>query len=185
MAFVTSTRCRAGLSVSSGARSPTPGQRPRGRRAAGPTCQAAPAGGAASAAPPPPPLLATTDVGASTNVRWHEALVSRNSKELLLGQQGVVLFFTGEAGWVEGGGGRVSGASASKGGGAPQQHHTPPPPPHPTTTPPPPPHTGLSASGKSTVATHLEHLLHARGHLTALLDGDNIRHGLNSNLGFR
>jgi adenylylsulfate kinase len=44
--------------------------------------------------------------------------------------------------------------------------------------------TGLSGSGKSTVACTLEHALYNRGIHTALLDGDNIRHGLNSNLGF-
>lgn len=44
--------------------------------------------------------------------------------------------------------------------------------------------TGLSGSGKSTVACTLEHALASEGKLTALLDGDNIRHGLNSNLGF-
>ena len=44
---------------------------------------------------------------------------------------------------------------------------------------------GLSGSGKSTVACTLEHLLHDRGHFTSLLDGDNIRHGLNKDLGFR
>ena len=44
--------------------------------------------------------------------------------------------------------------------------------------------TGLSGSGKSTVACTLEHALAARGHTTVLLDGDNVRHGLNSNLGF-
>lgn len=44
--------------------------------------------------------------------------------------------------------------------------------------------TGLSASGKSTTACALEYLLHERGHFTVLLDGDNVRHGLNSNLGF-
>lgn len=44
--------------------------------------------------------------------------------------------------------------------------------------------TGLSGSGKSTVACTLEHALAAQGKLTSLLDGDNIRHGLNSNLGF-
>jgi adenylylsulfate kinase len=44
--------------------------------------------------------------------------------------------------------------------------------------------TGLSGSGKSTVACTLEHALAAEGKLTALLDGDNIRHGLNSNVGF-
>eukprot|EP00198_Chlamydomonas_reinhardtii_P006623 XP_001695959.1 adenosine 5'-phosphosulfate kinase [Chlamydomonas reinhardtii] len=44
--------------------------------------------------------------------------------------------------------------------------------------------TGLSGSGKSTVACTLEHALAESGKVTALLDGDNIRHGLNSNLGF-
>jgi adenylylsulfate kinase len=44
--------------------------------------------------------------------------------------------------------------------------------------------TGLSGSGKSTVACTLEHALLERGRATALLDGDNIRHGLNKNLGF-
>uniref|UniRef100_A0A7S0UPB1 Adenylyl-sulfate kinase n=1 Tax=Polytomella parva TaxID=51329 RepID=A0A7S0UPB1_9CHLO len=44
--------------------------------------------------------------------------------------------------------------------------------------------TGLSGSGKSTVACTLEHALADIGKATALLDGDNIRHGLNNNLGF-
>ena len=44
--------------------------------------------------------------------------------------------------------------------------------------------TGLSGSGKSTVAFTLEHALVQRGHLSYVLDGDNIRHGLNKNLGF-
>ncbi|MBK9121082.1 MAG: adenylyl-sulfate kinase [Phycisphaerales bacterium] len=44
--------------------------------------------------------------------------------------------------------------------------------------------TGLSASGKSTIAFTTEHALVERGHLAYVLDGDNIRHGLNSNLGF-
>ena len=44
--------------------------------------------------------------------------------------------------------------------------------------------TGLSASGKSTIADLLEKRLHAEGHHTYLLDGDNIRHGLNRDLGF-
>lgn len=43
---------------------------------------------------------------------------------------------------------------------------------------------GLSGSGKSTLATALEHRLNAAGRLTELLDGDNIRTGLNKNLGF-
>ena len=44
--------------------------------------------------------------------------------------------------------------------------------------------TGLSGSGKSTVANMLEKRLHAAGRHTILLDGDNIRHGLNRDLGF-
>ena len=44
--------------------------------------------------------------------------------------------------------------------------------------------TGLSGSGKSTIAFTLEHALVERGHLTYVLDGDNVRHGLNKNLGF-
>ena len=44
--------------------------------------------------------------------------------------------------------------------------------------------TGLSGSGKSTIAYTLEHALVQRGHMSYVLDGDNIRHGLNKNLGF-
>jgi bifunctional enzyme CysN/CysC len=44
--------------------------------------------------------------------------------------------------------------------------------------------TGLSASGKSTIANALESKLHGLGHHSMLLDGDNIRHGLNRDLGF-
>jgi adenylylsulfate kinase len=44
--------------------------------------------------------------------------------------------------------------------------------------------TGLSGAGKSTVANALEGALHRRGYHTYLLDGDNVRHGLNKNLGF-
>ncbi len=44
--------------------------------------------------------------------------------------------------------------------------------------------TGISGSGKSTIADKLEQKLVERGHLTYLLDGDNIRHGLNKDLGF-
>ena len=44
--------------------------------------------------------------------------------------------------------------------------------------------TGLSGSGKSTVANALEKILHAKGKHTYLLDGDNVRHGLNRDLGF-
>lgn len=44
--------------------------------------------------------------------------------------------------------------------------------------------TGLSGSGKSTVAIALERELHKRGILCRILDGDNIRSGINNNLGF-
>lgn len=44
--------------------------------------------------------------------------------------------------------------------------------------------TGLSGSGKSTVAIALERELHQRGLLCRILDGDNIRSGINNNLGF-
>ena len=44
--------------------------------------------------------------------------------------------------------------------------------------------TGLSGSGKSTIANILEKKLHAMSHHTMLLDGDNVRHGLNRDLGF-
>ncbi|WFU51020.1 sulfate adenylyltransferase subunit CysN [Sinorhizobium terangae] len=44
--------------------------------------------------------------------------------------------------------------------------------------------TGLSGSGKSTIANTLDRILHARGKHTYLLDGDNVRHGLNRDLGF-
>ena len=76
-------------------------------------------------------------VGSASNIKFHEGMVERETKEKLLKQKGVVLWFT-----------------------------------------------GLSGSGKSTVACTLEHALAARGHMTVLLDGDNVRHGLNSNLGF-
>lgn len=44
--------------------------------------------------------------------------------------------------------------------------------------------TGLSGSGKSTIANALEQVLHKRGIRTYVLDGDNVRHGLNKDLGF-
>ncbi|EMS64302.1 Adenylyl-sulfate kinase, chloroplastic [Triticum urartu] len=44
--------------------------------------------------------------------------------------------------------------------------------------------TGLSGSGKSTLACALSRELHSRGHLTYILDGDNLRHGLNRDLCF-
>ncbi len=44
--------------------------------------------------------------------------------------------------------------------------------------------TGLSGSGKSTLALAVERYLFERGHFTYVLDGDNVRHGLNRDLGF-
>ncbi|MEH7238315.1 adenylyl-sulfate kinase [Bacillus sp. JJ1562] len=44
--------------------------------------------------------------------------------------------------------------------------------------------TGLSGSGKSTLANAVEKILYSEGIRTYLLDGDNIRHGINNNLGF-
>ncbi|NQF15420.1 adenylyl-sulfate kinase [Brevibacillus sp. HB1.3] len=45
--------------------------------------------------------------------------------------------------------------------------------------------TGLSGAGKSSLANAVEHELHQRGLASYVLDGDNIRHGLNRGLGFR
>jgi len=73
----------------------------------------------------------------ATNITWHQHAVSREDREALLKQKGVLIWFT-----------------------------------------------GLSASGKSTVANELTYELHQKGALTYVLDGDNIRHGLNKNLGF-
>ena len=44
--------------------------------------------------------------------------------------------------------------------------------------------TGLSGAGKSTLAIQVERRLHDQGHLVKLLDGDNIRSGINADLGF-
>jgi bifunctional enzyme CysN/CysC len=44
--------------------------------------------------------------------------------------------------------------------------------------------TGLSGAGKSTIANAVERRLHAAGHHTMMLDGDNLRHGINRDLGF-
>ena len=43
---------------------------------------------------------------------------------------------------------------------------------------------GMSGSGKSTIANAVEKILHAEGRMTVILDGDNLRSGINSNLGF-
>ena len=73
----------------------------------------------------------------ATNVVWHDHKVERGEREKLLGQKGIVIWFT-----------------------------------------------GLSGSGKSTVANEVAHRLHEQGKLAYILDGDNVRHGLNKDLGF-
>lgn len=73
----------------------------------------------------------------ATNITWHEADLTREDREKLMGHKPAVLWFT-----------------------------------------------GLSGSGKSTLAHAVEGMLYARGVHTYVLDGDNVRHGLNKNLGF-
>lgn len=73
----------------------------------------------------------------SENVVWHKSSVSRDDRENLLKQKGVLIWFT-----------------------------------------------GLSGSGKSTVANALQNKLYEKEKLTYILDGDNVRHGLNGDLGF-
>ena len=73
----------------------------------------------------------------ATNVTWHEGSVTREERQKLLDQKGVILWMT-----------------------------------------------GLSAAGKSTVAVILEQMLLHKGKHAYRLDGDNIRMGLNKNLGF-
>lgn len=70
-------------------------------------------------------------------IQNNDQLSSRSAKEQLLGQKGLMVWFT-----------------------------------------------GLSGSGKSTLAVALERELHQRGLLCRILDGDNIRSGINNNLGF-
>ena len=71
------------------------------------------------------------------NVVWHEGKVTKKEREKLLGQKGVVVWFT-----------------------------------------------GLPSSGKSTISREVEKRLYKMGKLVYVLDGDNVRHGLNSDLGF-
>ncbi|MFO7980470.1 MAG: adenylyl-sulfate kinase [Candidatus Aminicenantes bacterium] len=73
----------------------------------------------------------------ATNITWHKGDVTREDRNKLLNQKGIVIWFT-----------------------------------------------GLSGSGKSTLAHALEKKLFYERKLSVVLDGDNIRHGLNKNLGF-
>jgi len=73
----------------------------------------------------------------ATNVVYHQATVTREAREKLMGHRAFTVWFT-----------------------------------------------GLSASGKSSLAVATEQRLHDKGCITFILDGDNVRHGLNKNLGF-
>lgn len=73
----------------------------------------------------------------ATNITWHKGDITNEDRERLLGQKGIVIWYT-----------------------------------------------GLSGSGKSTLAHAVEEKLFEKGHVSYVLDGDNIRHGLNKNLGF-
>ncbi|QHE51615.1 adenylyl-sulfate kinase [Pontibacillus sp. HMF3514] len=73
----------------------------------------------------------------STNITWHDSVVSKEDRQTLNHHQSPVLWFT-----------------------------------------------GLSGSGKSTLSVEVEKALHKRGVHAYRLDGDNVRHGLNKNLGF-
>jgi adenylylsulfate kinase len=73
----------------------------------------------------------------ATNITWHDGAITKQDRERLLQQKGVVVWFT-----------------------------------------------GLSSSGKSTIARAVEERLFELGHMSYVLDGDNVRHGLNKNLGF-
>ncbi|MFW6294660.1 MAG: adenylyl-sulfate kinase [Halanaerobium sp.] len=71
------------------------------------------------------------------NIKWHSGKIDKAAREELLGQKGMVLWFT-----------------------------------------------GLSGSGKSTIAVEVEKELYRRGKASYRLDGDNLRFGLNNDLGF-
>ena len=73
----------------------------------------------------------------ATNITWHEGAITKQDRERLLDQKGVVIWFT-----------------------------------------------GISGSGKSTLAHAVEEKLFDHGHISYVLNGDNVRHGLNKNLGF-
>lgn len=76
-------------------------------------------------------------MGKNENIVWQNNKVSTEDRQRLLGQKGLVVWFT-----------------------------------------------GLSGSGKSTIAVEVEKMLNEEGKAAYLLDGDNIRHGINSDLGF-
>lgn len=114
----------------------------------------------------------TYDVGCSSNIKWHESPVTRDAREKQLNQRGCVLWMTGLSG-----SGKVRSAAPRR---VPSSHVA-----SPRLTPLPfllgPP---FSFIEKSTVAFTLEHMLQERGKVCYVLDGDNLRHGLNHDLGF-
>lgn len=73
----------------------------------------------------------------ATNIVWHDAAVTAEERQQILGSKPCILWYT-----------------------------------------------GLSGSGKSTIANAVDRILHDQGSHTYLLDGDNVRHGLNKDLGF-
>lgn len=79
----------------------------------------------------------SVDKQKSSNVVWHDTVISKSNREKQNGHKGVVIWMT-----------------------------------------------GLSGCGKSTVATELEKALFEQGNNVFILDGDNVRHGLNGDLGF-
>lgn len=81
--------------------------------------------------------LPEENVSKTENIVWHFGKVTSTEREQILGQKGLVVWFT-----------------------------------------------GLSGSGKSTIAVELEKMLADRGKAVYRLDGDNIRHGINKDLGF-
>jgi adenylylsulfate kinase len=110
--------------------------------------------------------LVTSTVGKSTNILWHECAIGQKERQGLLNQKGCVVWITGLSG---------SGEVVCKSWSLHiyEQRsfllHIP---------------VCLSWSGKSTLACALSRELHGRGHLTYVLDGDNLRHGLNRDLSF-
>ncbi|CAJ1929278.1 unnamed protein product [Sphenostylis stenocarpa] len=100
-------------------------------------------------------LSELSNIGNSMNILWHECPIQKLDREHLLQQKGCVIWLTG-----------LSGSGLCNCWSKKVGKET-------------------LISGKSTVACALSRSLHSRGKLTYILDGDNIRHGLNRDLSFR
>ena len=111
--------------------------------------------------------LVTSTVGKSTNILWHDCPIGQTERQKLMNQKGCVVWITG-----------LSGSGLYERIQCPFSH------------------TEFaqavkfnqiltSTTGKSTLACALSRELHSRGHLTYVLDGDNLRHGLNRDLSFK